>query len=78
MLQANTHGFTLTRSRALPELSATLHEMTHDRTGLLLAWLEREEENKTFCIAFETLPSDNTGVFHILSILFSAGRSATP
>lgn len=78
MLQAHTHGFTLTRTRTLPELSATLYEMTHDKTGLLLAWLEREEENKTFCIAFETLPSDDTGVFHILEHSVLCGSERYP
>ncbi|MDD6042173.1 MAG: insulinase family protein [Eubacteriaceae bacterium] len=61
-----THGFTVNRIRPVSELSAQLIEMTHDKTGLQLAWLKRDEENKTFGIAFKTLPFDDTGVFHIL------------
>lgn len=58
------HGFTEIRQAPLPELDATLHEMEHTQTGARLVWLERDEENKTFGIAFPTLPKDDTGVFH--------------
>ena len=60
------HGFTVTRIRPLPELEGRLVELVHDRTGLLALWIDRKEENKTFGIAFETLPWNDTGVFHIL------------
>lgn len=59
-------GFTVDRIRSIEEISAQLVEMTHERTGLQLAWLDRSEANKTFGIAFKTLPTDDTGVFHIL------------
>lgn len=61
-----THGFTVTRVRELSELNAEMIELTHDKTGLEAIWLKRDEENKTFGIAFETLPWNDTGVFHIL------------
>lgn len=60
------HGFTVTRVRELSELGGSLIELTHDKTGLQAIWLKRPEENKTFGIAFETLPWNHTGVFHIL------------
>lgn len=60
------HGFTVKRIRPIDELNAEFIEMTHDKTGAELAWIKRSEENKTFGIAFETLPFDDTGVFHIL------------
>ncbi|MBR0354325.1 MAG: insulinase family protein [Oscillospiraceae bacterium] len=70
------HGFTIQRVRELPELGAKLWEMEHDRTGAELIWLERADENKTFSIAFKTLPEDSTGVFHILehSVLCGSDR----
>lgn len=69
-------GFTVKRIRPLEELNGELIEMTHNKTGLELVWLKREEENKTFGIAFETLPFDDTGVFHILehSVLCGSDR----
>lgn len=59
-------GFTVKRVRPVAELDGELIELTHDKTGLEALWLKRDEENKTFGIAFETLPWNDTGVFHIL------------
>ena len=60
------HGFVQRYAQPLPELKATLHRMTYEKNGADLVWLEREEENKTFAVAFCTIPQDDTGVFHIL------------
>lgn len=70
------HGFRATRNVELNELGAVLHQMEHEKTGLQLVWLDRAEENKTFAITFETLPWDDTGVFHILehSVLCGSDR----
>ncbi|MBO7702917.1 MAG: insulinase family protein [Solobacterium sp.] len=59
------HGFTVNRIRELKDCSGTLYEMTHDKTGAELIWLKRQDENKTFCIGFKTIPEDDSGVFHI-------------
>ena len=40
--------------------------------------MERAEENKTFGIAFPTLPSDDTGVFHILEHSVLCGSDKYP
>lgn len=71
-------GFSLATVRSLPELHGVLREFRHDRTGLKLVWLDREEENKTFGIAFETLPEDDTGVFHILEHSVLCGSKRYP
>ena len=72
------HGFKLVREKELKELDATLYQYKHLRTGLELVWLKREEENKTFCIAFETLPENDTGVFHILEHSTLCGSDKFP
>ncbi len=77
-LHDQKHGFTVEDVRSLPELRGTLNRLRHDRTGLELVWLEREEENKTFGIAFETLPWDDTGVFHILEHSVLCGSDKYP
>ncbi len=59
-------GFEVIRERANAELGGTLWEMKHIATGAKLAWLESDESNKLFSIAFKTLPWNHTGVFHIL------------
>lgn len=78
MISNHIHGFTVVREKELPELKAVLYQMTHDKTGLGLVWLKRDEENKTFGIAFETLPWDDTGVFHILEHSVLCGSDKYP
>ncbi len=60
------HNFRHLSSQAVPELQGTLHVMEHGPSGARLAWMDRVSDNKTFGIAFRTIPEDDTGVFHIL------------
>ncbi len=72
------HGFSVQKVRFLQELNAEFFEMTHEKTGLQLVWMNREEENKTFGIGFETLPWNDTGVFHILEHSVLCGSEKYP
>lgn len=58
--------FSLKARRDIPEMQGTLWEMEHSKSGAKLAWLQRQDENMTFAVAFRTIPTDSTGVFHIL------------
>ena len=60
------HGFRVRERTPLPELGATMWRMEYEKNGADLVWLERPDDNKTFAIAFKTIPQDDTGVFHIL------------
>lgn len=71
-------GFVVDYSQPLPELKATLHRMHHAATRADLIWLDREDDNKTFAIAFKTLPQDSTGVFHILEHSVLCGSEKYP
>lgn len=77
-VQDKLYGFTVIRSRRAEELDATLWELEHDKTGAKLVWLDNAEENKLFTIAFKTLPSDDTGVFHILEHSVLCGSDKYP
>ena len=72
------HGFTADRIRPAGENGAQLIEMHHDKTGARLAWMKNGEENKLFSIAFKTIPSDDTGVFHILEHSVLSGSKRYP
>ena len=72
------HGFSLLGEREVKELGGVMYHMRHARTGLELIWLKREEENKTFGIAFQTVPEDDTGVFHILEHSVLCGSQRYP
>lgn len=71
-------GFTVTARQKVDELDAVLWEMEHRKSGARLVWLERPEENKTFGIAFQTQPWDDTGVFHILEHSVLCGSEKYP
>ena len=59
-------GFRVIKIRDVDICSGKFYEFEHVKTGARLVWMKNQEENKLFSIAFKTLPSDDTGVFHIL------------
>ena len=65
-LNEYNHGFLCTAIQPLEEIKADIYTMEHVQSGARLIWIRREDENKTFAIAFKTTPVDDTGVFHIL------------
>ena len=60
------HGFTLLRSKHVPELELTALHLQHDKTGADYLHVAREDKNNVFSIGFKTNPPDHTGVPHIL------------
>ena len=77
-INESKYGFVVKKRAEVSELNATMYEMEHIKTHLKLAWLKRDEENKTFGIAFKTLPSDDSGVFHILEHSVLCGSKKYP
>lgn len=75
---AARHGFCVDRVRESKELGGQLVEMHHEKTGAQLVWVDNGEVNKTFCVAFKTLPEDSTGVFHILEHSVLCGSAKYP
>ena len=71
-------GFSELSVTPLTQLDAQLHFYRHNKTGAELIWLERASENKTFSIAFQTIPEDDTGVFHILEHSVLCGSEKYP
>ncbi len=74
----NKSGFMPRRCVYIDELGATLVDMYHERSGARLLYLDRPDDNKTFAIGFKTLPSDDTGVFHILEHCVLSGSRKYP
>ena len=60
------HGFTLLRSKHVPELELTALHLQHDKTGADYLHIARNDTNNVFSIGFKTNPPDDTGVPHIL------------
>jgi presequence protease len=60
------HGFTLKRTKHVPELELTALHLEHDKTGANYLHVARDDANNVFSIGFKTNPPDDTGVPHIL------------
>ncbi|HUF39115.1 MAG TPA: insulinase family protein [Anaerolineales bacterium] len=60
------HGFTLLQETEVPELNTLVRYYRHDKSGARLLSLVNDDENKSFGIAFRTIPEDSTGIAHIL------------
>lgn len=71
-------NFQVTNIGKVEELNANLYEMEHIKSGARLLWIDRKDDNKTFCIGFKTLPEDSTGVFHILEHSVLCGSDKYP
>ncbi len=71
-------AFTQASARDIPELDARLVTLSHNKTKCKLYILERDDTNKTFCIGFRTVPTDDTGIFHILEHSVLAGSKKFP
>ena len=72
------YGFTVTEKRYVEELSSDVYTLIFDKTGTRLTFFDRDDENKTFAITFKTLPTDSTGVFHIIEHSVLCGSERYP
>lgn len=71
-------GFHVDSVTDVPDVGGRMWRMTYEKNGAELVWLERDDEVKTFVIAFKTLPEDDTGVAHILEHSVLAGSEKYP
>ena len=60
------HGFTVLRSKHVPEFELTAYHLEHDKTGADYLHVAREDTNNVFSVGFKTNPPNKTGVPHIL------------
>ncbi|PSS00857.1 Metalloenzyme, LuxS/M16 peptidase-like protein [Coniella lustricola] len=72
------HGFTMLRSKHVPELELTALHLQHDKTGAEHIHIAKEDSNNVFSIGFKTNPPDDTGVPHILEHTTLCGSEKYP
>ncbi|KAG8623607.1 hypothetical protein KVT40_008583 [Elsinoe batatas] len=72
------HGFSLRRTKHVPELKLTALEFKHDKTGAEYLHIARDDSNNVFSIGFKTNPPDATGVPHILEHTTLCGSEKYP
>jgi Zn-dependent M16 (insulinase) family peptidase len=71
-------GFELVREQSIAELDTAARLFRHRRTGAEVLSLTNRDENKSFVVTFRTLPSDDTGVAHILEHSVLSGSRKYP
>jgi len=62
----------------LPHIHATYYELVHAPTGARLIHIDRDDTENTFGVAFKTVPTDSTGVAHILEHTVLCGSAKYP
>ncbi|KAL6402058.1 mitochondrial presequence protease [Ilyonectria robusta] len=72
------HGFTLLRSKHVPELKLTALHLQHDKTGADYLHIARDDTNNVFSIGFKTNPPNDTGIPHILEHTTLCGSNKYP
>ncbi|OPJ60959.1 insulinase family protein [Clostridium oryzae] len=60
------YGFKLIKKTYVSSINTTVMQYEHIKSGAKLVYLKNSDPNMTFSIGFRTLPSDNTGVNHII------------
>ncbi len=71
-------GFVLQRKEIIDEIDSTVFLFSHEILGTPALAIKNNDPNKTFCIAFNTLPEDSTGVAHILEHSVLMGSKKYP
>ena len=72
------HGFKLQKITEVAEVSAKTYEFEHIKTGAKLLYINANDDNKVFYIAFRTPPKDDTGVAHIVEHSVLCGSKKYP
>ncbi|CAK0744779.1 presequence protease [Gammaproteobacteria bacterium] len=70
--------FSLLRRQEVPSLNLTVEEYRHRVTGARHFHLAAEDDNNAFLVAFLTVPTDSTGVAHILEHTTLCGSQRYP
>jgi presequence protease len=60
------HGFKLLQKEFVKEVNADCYYFEHEKSGAKLFKIAADDPNKTFCIAFKTIPESDYGTPHIM------------
>ena len=72
------NGFKLLKITDIKEVAGVGYLFCHIKTGARLFFIETEDDNKVFSIAFRTPPADDTGLPHILEHSVLCGSRKYP
>ena len=72
------HGYHLDKRVVLADIDAVLFELTHKGTGARHVHIQRQDAENSFGVVFKTVPTDSTGVAHILEHTVLCGSRKFP
>lgn len=72
------NGFLLERQEFITEANSLVSVFVHENSGAKLMYMKNDDPNKVFSIGFKTIPSDDTGVAHILEHSVLCGSKKFP
>jgi presequence protease len=72
------HGYRIDRIRALEEINAIVYRLEHIGTGARHLHISNHDRENTFGVTFKTVPTDSTGVAHILEHTVLCGSKNYP
>ncbi|HRZ49764.1 MAG TPA: insulinase family protein [Bacteroidales bacterium] len=80
MAQQNklTHGFRLIEKRFIKEVNADCYFFEHEKSGAKVLKIAAPDPNKTFCVAFHTIPESDAGTPHIMEHSVLNGSETFP
>ncbi|MGL1930535.1 MAG: insulinase family protein [Desulfotalea sp.] len=70
--------FILRKKEFIQEINSTVYHFEHDRLGCPVLAIKNDDINKTFSASFNTIPTDSTGVAHILEHSVLMGSEKYP
>ena len=59
-------GFSLTAKHHVAEKNMDVWELSHQKSGAAVAYMNTEDSERCFSLCFRAFPEDDTGVFHII------------
>lgn len=71
-------NYTVVQTGELPHLNGHYYRLLHEPTGAQHIHIACPDDNKTFTVAFPTVPQDSTGIAHILEHIVLAGSERFP
>jgi Zn-dependent M16 (insulinase) family peptidase len=71
-------GYRIESIVALKEIDAYCYRLVHTATGARHVHISRQDEENAFGVAFKTVPTDSTGVAHILEHTVLCGSAKYP
>lgn len=75
----DTYGnYLFTKITPIEEISCTLIELEHIPSKATILQIARDDPENLFCLSFQTLPSSNNGVAHILEHIVLCGSKRFP